>query len=250
MMLFLHLWPTAKEEISSLFQISYAKPVFPMQSISPWSPVSAKHNCILSWALISKIEIISKIASARGPLPCWHVLQQSSLTEGFRAAGIWLCWAVRWCNFLFGTWENSISMKLLVHSGIQLPGSACADVSSAPGGCQEKFPAGPRGPRQCSGALKALDILVLLGSSAVMHLQAHLQKGNANASSLHKTFWELLQFSCAFLSLPTTFRAHHTHTSSSEFERQSGSVRKSVTQVMLHLQQPWERFCHRSQIYI
>lgn len=92
MMLFLHLWPRAKEEISSLFQISYAKPVFPMQSISPWSPVSAKHNCILSWALISKIEIISKIAGARGPLPCWHVLQQSSLPEWLRTAGIWLCW--------------------------------------------------------------------------------------------------------------------------------------------------------------
>lgn len=112
MMLFLHLWPTAKEEISSLFQISYAKPVFPMQSISPWSPVSAKHNCILSWALISKIEIISKIASARGPLPCWHVLQQSSLTERFKTAGIRLCWAVRWFNLLFGTLEISLSVKL------------------------------------------------------------------------------------------------------------------------------------------
>lgn len=217
MMLFLRLWPTAKEETSSLFQISYAKPVFPLQSINPWSPVSAKHNCILSWALISKIEIISQTASAQGPLPCCHVLQQSSLTEWFRTAGIWLCWAVRWLNLLFGTWENRISMELLT------PLSTVGFSSTSRGKClcwclfipcQEKVSAGARGHRPCSGAFKALEIPVLLGSSAFMHLQAHLPTGNANASSLHKTFWELLQFSCAFLSLPTTFRAHHTHTSS------------------------------------
>lgn len=155
MILFLHLWPTAKEEISSLFQIPHAKPVFPMQSISPWSPVSAKHNCMLSWALISKIEIISKTAGARGSLPCCHVLQQSSLTECFRAAAI-------------GLWAASAS-----YLGLQtaaFPGSSwhprpqwdsalwkclCWCVFS-PRFSQEKPPAGSRGHKPRLRLWKAL----------------------------------------------------------------------------------------------
>lgn len=150
MILFLHLWPTAKEEISSLFQIRYAKPVFPMQSISPWSPVSAKHNCMLSWALISKIEIISKIASAWGSLPCCtccsRALSQSASEQQQLGCELLqpFIWDCREQHF-------HEAPDTLVHSGIQFCGSACVDVCS-----QEKLPAGSRGHRPRLRLWKAL----------------------------------------------------------------------------------------------
>lgn len=145
-----------------------------LQSINPWSPVSAKHNCILSWALISKIEIISQIASAWGVLPCCHVLQQSLSQKGleqqkFGCAGLWggstFYLRLERTAFLWSFWHS------------------CPRWDSVPWKClcwylfishQKKASAGARGHRPRCGAFKALESPVLPGCSAAMHLQAHL----------------------------------------------------------------------------
>lgn len=236
----LHLWPTVKEETSALLRISYAKPVFPMQSLSPWSPVSSKHNCILSWALISKIEIISNSANAWGPLTSWYSARQSFLAEWFKKAGIWLRWAVRKFSLLFGTCKqalgNSVPMKLLTPLftlaliSMELLMLMPLQTQVAARTWFLQMPEAVAQALVLLRPLRALESPVLLGSNAVMHLKTRFCDTVPPANREGKYFQVCVRPSDSYCDSPV---------SSSVFPPPSEPI--ALTPLTLNLRSKWKR---------